>query len=422
MKWLITTVGGSCQPIITAIKTERPDRVVFVCSDDTNGTKGSYTQVLGEGKVCSSTPGQQPDLPSIPIQAELSKEQYEVLKVDVDDISDAYEKILKAITKIKEEDPGAEISCDYTGGSKSMSVAIAMAAIDDGSVKIRLVTGPRKDLNKVVGGEYITSAKVSSIQWHRTREKVNLLLENYHYGAAVDLLAKFIADKDTPAETRKFLNVLRAFDAWDRFDYNDAAKYFEFVGGVICKKYMPTINCLKKASSSDKWSPEAYLLARDVLENASRRAKQGRYEDAIARHYRAVELTAQTYLGHTHQIDTAKVLKDQIPDSVSWKREISDETPAKIPLWRAWELAVAVGDPKIREFFEPRRQSLLDALNRRNESLGAHGKRPATEKDYKEDSCCGMGAFVKEALELLYPNLWEIPPFPTSVDCILSDL
>jgi len=39
-KILLITVGGSHQPIITSIQELKPDRVVFICSDDSNGSKG----------------------------------------------------------------------------------------------------------------------------------------------------------------------------------------------------------------------------------------------------------------------------------------------------------------------------------------------------------------------------------------------
>jgi hypothetical protein len=47
-KILLVTVGGSFQPIVTAIGTLSPDRVIFICSD---GDKGSKSQVIGEGTL-----------------------------------------------------------------------------------------------------------------------------------------------------------------------------------------------------------------------------------------------------------------------------------------------------------------------------------------------------------------------------------
>ncbi|WP_334311911.1 hypothetical protein [Aphanizomenon sp. CS-733/32] len=48
-KILLITVGGSHQPIVTAIRDLQPDRVVFICSDSNKGTK---SQIIGEGYPC----------------------------------------------------------------------------------------------------------------------------------------------------------------------------------------------------------------------------------------------------------------------------------------------------------------------------------------------------------------------------------
>jgi len=40
MRVLIVTVGGSDAPIVNCIKNYRPDRVVFLCTEDENGNKG----------------------------------------------------------------------------------------------------------------------------------------------------------------------------------------------------------------------------------------------------------------------------------------------------------------------------------------------------------------------------------------------
>jgi CRISPR-associated protein (Cas_Cas02710) len=49
MKILLVTVGGSHQPILKAIRTLNPDRVVFLCS---GGDRTSRPQVDGGGKPC----------------------------------------------------------------------------------------------------------------------------------------------------------------------------------------------------------------------------------------------------------------------------------------------------------------------------------------------------------------------------------
>jgi hypothetical protein len=70
LKILLITVGGSHQPIVTAISSLNPDRVIFLCSD---GPKGSKSQVIGEGKPCEVRRGTEviDKLPNIPTQVGL---------------------------------------------------------------------------------------------------------------------------------------------------------------------------------------------------------------------------------------------------------------------------------------------------------------------------------------------------------------
>jgi len=49
------------------------------------------------------------------------------------------------------------------------------------------------------------------------------------------------------------------------------------------------------------------LLIADILNNARRRMKEGKYDDAMARLYRTVELIAQYRLKMKYEIDTSDV-------------------------------------------------------------------------------------------------------------------
>ena len=71
-KVLIVTVGGSYKPIVTAIETLQPERVVFICSD---GDRGSKPQVIGKGNPCEFRRGTEviERLPNIPTQANLGE-------------------------------------------------------------------------------------------------------------------------------------------------------------------------------------------------------------------------------------------------------------------------------------------------------------------------------------------------------------
>src|SRR5512143_3703278 len=93
---LICTVGGSHEPILTAIRQTSPDFVCFICSgkDPATGRPGSDVQITGKGSIIKKSPlDEKPTLPNIPTQAGLREEQYEVAEVPADDLEQAFGQI-----------------------------------------------------------------------------------------------------------------------------------------------------------------------------------------------------------------------------------------------------------------------------------------------------------------------------------------
>src|SRR5690349_11539381 len=130
MTILILTVGGSHQPVLTAIKTLKPEHVVFLCSGDLRTTKGSYAQVIGEGLVLKSHPKlEKADLPNIVTLTGLAPQQFEIVKIrNFDSLEECYTEAEKALNKLHVEHPEARLVADYTCGTKSMTAGLALAA------------------------------------------------------------------------------------------------------------------------------------------------------------------------------------------------------------------------------------------------------------------------------------------------------
>jgi hypothetical protein len=153
-KILFITVGGSFQPIITSIRSLQPDRVIFIASD---GEKGSKSQVIGQGTPCEVRQGAKilERLPNIPTQLQLGesfqKERDLILVENPDDLSECYTKIHSFICDLQQE-PSYEIMADYTGGTKSLSAALAMVAVDCG-LSLYITIAARDNLIKVEQGQ-----------------------------------------------------------------------------------------------------------------------------------------------------------------------------------------------------------------------------------------------------------------------------
>lgn len=68
---LICTVGGSHQPIVSAIQEQQPQHVIFICTDKdpATGRPGSINQIEGKGNcIKANFNDDKPTLPNIPTQ------------------------------------------------------------------------------------------------------------------------------------------------------------------------------------------------------------------------------------------------------------------------------------------------------------------------------------------------------------------
>jgi len=131
---LICTVGGSHQPILTAIRELDPAFVLFFATgqDPATGRKGSVETITGKGtpvevvKCCEVVER----LPNIPTQAGLAQDRFDVEEVPADDLDQAVAIMIHAIARLRARLPDAEMVADYTGGTKTMTGALVMADLE----------------------------------------------------------------------------------------------------------------------------------------------------------------------------------------------------------------------------------------------------------------------------------------------------
>jgi hypothetical protein len=387
---LILTVGGSHQPILASIEQHRPMKVHFLCSADAaKGIPGSYRQVTGEGKVLKSRPDlDRPDLPCIATLAGLGPESFVVHQVArFDDLNCCYLDAAQMIETARQEHPDTRIVVDYTGGTKSMTAGLTAAALDDGRCEISLVVGRRPDLVKVQDQtEFVRPVPVWDAQMRRRLRAAQELVGRYDYAGAESLLraaaARFAGD-GTLDLVRRGINLCQGFDAWDRFDHAAARRRLEPYRGEFVPLWRFLEYLAGKAGHGFEW-------VEDLLRNAQRRRLQGRFDDAVGRVYRALEMTAQVWLKQRYGIDTGDVDLARVPEAqrpLLERFRLEDEGKAakvKVGLLQAWDLiAASPGDP-LAPLFGPRRGPVLNFLTVRNQSLFAHGYRPVAAEDYDQ--------------------------------------
>jgi CRISPR-associated protein (TIGR02710 family) len=158
-------------------------------------------------------------------------------------------------------------------------------------------------------------------------------------------------------------------------------------------------------AETEKWSymPGHGLEAvEDLLRNAERRAAQDRYDDAVGRLYRAMELTEQILLKKTADIDTANVDIEKLPEQlkeVYWskKQSSADGGKLKLALTNAYDLLADLQHP-VGLRWRQQRSRIQDCLKTRNHSLFAHGFSPISYGDWKSLSGT-LGPFLQQAID-----------------------
>jgi len=145
---LILTVGKSFIPIVKNIQNIQPDRVIFLCSEQLKSL------ILGEGYPCEAMQGnvvrRYPNIPTIArLEDRFQAERDLKIVQNPDDLTECYHIASEIIKQIQESYPDSKIYADYTGGTKTMSLGLALASLEQGislqvnsPVTLKTVTHP----------------------------------------------------------------------------------------------------------------------------------------------------------------------------------------------------------------------------------------------------------------------------------------
>jgi CRISPR-associated protein (TIGR02710 family) len=426
---LIVTVGGSPQPIITAVRTLQPDRTIFICSDR------SKSQVIGQDKPCEirrdgKVVDRLANLPTVLNLEDRFRAERDLKTIeDPDDTSECYDCGSIVIRDLIAE--GGQIMVDYTGGTKTMSLALGMAAMDYG-IELYLTTTSRKDLDRVTSGESTEMISTFLINVNRRLEQfLPLLLKQYDYSAAIDqldsLLYSFPLPKNAKTMIRRLRDICRAFEAWDQFKHEEAWSYLS--GHLQHRELQSYGKYLKRIIQSradidldfktvNGIRGHGYEIIEDLIMNAERRAVQQRYDDAVGRLYRALELLVQIHLLKNHDIKTGNVDINRIPreyrDEYEALRYSHNNEEIKLSFRQSYRLLNLFEDDLLVRLYKKDARRLEDILKVRNNSLFAHGFKPVSGEDYWRLNDVAV-SFISGAISVLSAGSREYYPlqFPT---------
>ena len=366
MKTLVCTVGGTEAPVLAAIRTHRPDRVVFVCSDDdvATGAKGSYVGIERAN-------------PSLPTKAQLDPTSWEVMRVPADDPVAIIEKLGKVVV---EAIAGGSCVADFTGGTKSMSAGLFYVASQTPGVEVFLVTGPRPDLLHVVGVERARLVPSATVQRRRLHDQVTACWSSHSYAVAAQLIAGSASEvRDDTTDRWEALS--RGYARWDAWDHAGAleilSRFGRYTGDLLAVLRLLAPDDERPA---EKEGQRAAQRVADILASAERRARAHEYDAAVLRVYRSLEGVAQWTLKQHHQIQTGNVPRDS---SIAHLAHETDRGVLVLGCDAAWSAVAELQGP-LAAVARSRGNAIRDLALRRNESVLAHGERALDANDYSE--------------------------------------
>lgn len=239
-------------------------------------------------------------------------------------------------------------------------------------------------------------------------ERIKDYFRIYQFEAASKIVSNLLneswfldeKEKQTINDIDKILN---GFIEWERFDHKKALVRFKNTNLLITKKQVKFLESLMinqnhimaKLSTIYKnnreWRvPSIYLIA-DIFHNAKRSANQGKFDDAIARLYRCLEMVGQHLLLFEHDILSSNVninkIKDKIPIEYYKKleRKINNEKQIiEVGLVDDFEILSHLDkDHPVSFQYLSNKDYFIKCLSYRNKSILAHGIVPSNKENYE---------------------------------------
>lgn len=378
-KVLIATVGQTPEPIEYAMVEHTPHAVVFIASQQSQVVVAQLLQAHGD-----------------------SLQHHTLLLDDPESLTHSYRKALEALQWALRWE-ARTIVADITGGTKPM-VAGVMLALSGRGVTFSYVGGDKRDAGGRVqsGSERLKLLEdPSTLFGHREWQEFSSAWNQGQFQAAVLPLEYLLQRELTPTQHRFYTHlkaVTQAVVAWDRFQHRQAhdalQKHLEpalaiaeaWGHGSKVRVLQSLEEALVDLQSLVLLGPvPSMALLRDLLANAMRRAAAGRYDDALARLYRAIELAAEADIYERYQV----VLRQPKTYPTKWHTSYAQRAAKVLGLKEALSLACDIDllhgrtNTLAQNLYGEYSGVLSDLLARRHQSILAHGTTPVLQQDYQ---------------------------------------
>ena len=313
---------------------------------------------------------------------------------EIDDFDYIFNKIKHEVLKYQDTH---SIFINYTSGTKTMTMTAGLiSALYN---KDLITVNGKRDKNGYIipGTENVLNLNLYKYNDVLLLRKLKESFNNNRFEAGKILL------EDITGENVDKEIYTKLFDAYYSFDIIDFKSANEFFNSKLFTEECPDLSAKqlgknKKALSiinTEGHDESAYYILASILNNAKRRAVEHKYDDAIARLYRALEYIAQIQLEKKYGIDTSDVGVDLIlnNDEVDTKTKKSYERkksnsensgrPVSIGLKEDYNLLFAYND-SLGKYYKSKEKIIDDKLRFRNKSILAHGLEIQSEDNFDQ--------------------------------------
>ncbi|CAK0766230.1 TIGR02710 family CRISPR-associated protein [Gammaproteobacteria bacterium] len=437
---LLISVGGSPNPVAFSIDHHRPRKVIFFVSQDSRSeietkVRRLTTHAWADQEIIT-TPDHQNLMTCLEVLGEELPRKLELLRLT-----------------------SSDLIVDYTGGTKTMSAALALATINDpvqysyvgGKVNTREVDArevrSKDGLGIVLDGSeaLVMTPNPWDVLAVDLRRRLARQFNTGHFSEAYET-AREAASK-VSERWRGFYtpiaDLCEAYRAWSGFEYSKAQRLLHqssnklkiyinaaqliafdpFMESVMADlermgKLAPAFQALQGKDKADLDAEGMRALIIDLVANAVR-ANQlaGRADDGVERLYSAIEKIAKAELARLG-IDNSAARPEQIPEPLrdEYVRRYTDtEHDGKhggvllhFGLFASYSLLSALGEP-VGERYRTHEAELRNLLGERNASLMVHGWKPIRSETFNS-----MLATTLNFLDLAKDDLPKLPVFPST--------
>lgn len=407
VKAMIISVGGSVEPLTVTINYHQPEFICFFASEQSVDKIWEIKQGVKHNFI-----------------------DRKVIVNDPQNLLECYKKSLECVERVREAGyKNNEVLIDFTGGTKPMSGTLLAASLAEGYNYV-YVGGAERDKNSlgmVVSGTemIIRGPNPWDLYAVERRKKLCLYFNRYQFPACLEIIEETLehCQADSPEEElfKGLGYAVKGYLEWDRFEHKQArdllSKGFEslnvfarltgnnkvknFVQGL--KHNLDYLNQFAQSTRGYQDLSRWHVL--DLLGNARRRAGEGKFDDAVARIYRALEMMAQWKLLSDYGINTSEVQQDKVPEKIreTYIRKYSKGEILQLPLAASFGLLYALGNPMGDKFVQ-QEEEINKILYSRNYSILAHGTKPVVADTFEK--------FNNVIINLCDIDVTEIPVFP----------